>query len=346
VKPLVEIASRSSVFWGGGAISEDGGSALHCPPITVCVGISRWKRRRAADFLTAESGRRPVFCRSADKALRLAAASGGAIGVWATRMPDGLAESAAAKGVELIRIEDGFIRSVGLGADFLPPVSLVFDRTGIYCDPGRPSDLETLLRDSEFDAALLARTRRLIERIVTLGITKYNLASDVPRIAWPTGRRRILVPGQVEDDLSVRLGGGGVRGNFDLLARVRAANPDAFIVYKPHPDVVAGHRKGALRQVETRRYADAVLRGGSMAALFGEIDELHTLTSLAGFEALLRRVPVTVYGQPFYAGWGLTSDVAMPPRGRVLALEEFGGRRADPVPALSRSDDAPAVRPR
>jgi capsular polysaccharide export protein len=81
-----------------------------------------------------------------------------------------------------------------------------------------------------------------------------------------------------------------------------------------------------------------VLPGGSLAVLLGEIDELHTLTSLSGFEALLRLVPVTVYGRPFYAGWGLTRDVAMPPRGRTLALDELAAgalilypRYLDPV---------------
>jgi len=32
------------------------------------------------------------------------------------------------------------------------------------------------------------------------------------------------------------------------------------------------------------------------------------MTSLAGFEALLRNKPVTCYGLPFFAGWGLTTD--------------------------------------
>jgi capsular polysaccharide export protein len=53
-------------------------------------------------------------------------------------------------------------------------------------------------------------------------------------------------------------------------------------------------------------------------------DELHCLTSLAGFEALLRGKPVTVHGQPFYAGWGLTTDLApIPRRRRRLDLEEL-----------------------
>ena len=32
------------------------------------------------------------------------------------------------------------------------------------------------------------------------------------------------------------------------------------------------------------------------------------MTSLLGFEALLRGIKVTTIGAPFYAGWGLTTD--------------------------------------
>jgi len=290
--------------------------------VAVCLGISWWKRRRIADFLATANGR-PVFRRSVAGAIEAAVARGGAIAVWATREPPGLTKAAAIRRVSLVRVEDGFIRSVGLGSDFLPGVSIVLDESGIYFDPHRESDLERLLRDSVFDAALLARARRLIDRLVAGGITKYNLAERKPCIAWPSNRRRLLVPGQVEDDLSVRLGGGDIRTNLALLAQVRAANPDAFIVYKPHPDIVAGHRKGAIRYSEMLRYADAVVRDGSIAALLDEIDELHTLTSLSGFEALLRRVPVTVYGRPFYAGWGLTRDITPWDRGRHLSIEEL-----------------------
>ena len=54
------------------------------------------------------------------------------------------------------------------------------------------------------------------------------------------------------------------------------------------------------------------------------VDELHTLTSLAGFEALLRGKTVVCYGQPFYSGWGLTSDmIPVARRTRQLTLNEL-----------------------
>lgn len=283
--------------------------------IGVCVGMSFWKRRRIADFLRCEAGV-PKFRRGA--AAAIAAAEGKAIACWTSRMPAGLERAE-----RLIRVEDGFVRSVGLGSDFLPPASLVLDTRGIYFDPRTKSDLEILLAETEFDPALLARARSLSDQLVRRGITKYNLGARARPIEWPDGRRRILVPGQVEDDLSVVLGGGEIRGNLDLLARVREASPDAFVVYKPHPDVLAGHRKGAVAENRVLRYADKIVTGASTAALLGEIDELHTLTSLSGFEALLRGRRVVVYGRPWYAGWGLTDDRIAIERGRRLSIEEL-----------------------
>lgn len=294
--------------------------------IAVCVGMSFWKRRRVADFLRSAE-RAPAFRRRAQRALTLARRRGGAIAVWASRVPAGLVEAAAREGIALIRVEDGFVRSVGLGSDFLPAASLVLDESGMYFDPRSTSDLEILLKESRFDARLIERACRLIDLLVARGITKYNVElGRKPASSFQSaspGQRVILVPGQVEDDLSVRLGGAGIRGNLELLTAVRASNPDAFILYKPHPDVEAGHRQGAVPNRLARNFADAIVRGWSTAALLERIDELHTLTSLAGFEALLRRRKVAVYGRPFYAGWGLTQDAAPIDRGRRLSLEEL-----------------------
>ncbi|MGE0258371.1 MAG: hypothetical protein AB7T18_06405 [Alphaproteobacteria bacterium] len=298
--------------------------------IAVCVGMSFWKRRRIADFVRSTAGV-PVFRHTVPQALDAAGAHtgarNGAVACWASRLPHGLAEAASRAGVTLIRVEDGFIRSVGLGSDFLPPASLVFDANGMYFDPRCISDLECLLRDSDFPPALLARAERLRHRLIERGITKYNLASgdpsERPIAGIPTGRRSILVPGQVEDDLSIRFGAGEVSTNLGLLARVRAANPDAFIIYKPHPDVVAGHRIGAVPDGDARRFADLVVYNCPTDRLLAVCQEAHTMTSLAGFEALLRGLRVVVYGRPFYAGWGLTTDLPRFDRGRQLSLDQL-----------------------
>ena len=291
--------------------------------VAVCVGMSFWKRRRVADFFRSAAGS-PAFRRTTRRALAAAnARPGAAIAVWASRAPNGFVAAAEDRKIPVFRVEDGFIRSVGLGSDFVPAASLVLDARAMHYDPRDCSDLQDLLLRSEFDKRLIGRARSLIQQLVARGITKYNLGAAGLSLDAPRDRRRILVPGQVEDDLSVVLNSGEIRGNLDLLARVRATNPDAFIVYKPHPDVDAGHRRGAIPDAAAGGIADLIVRSVSTAALLGEIDELHTLTSLAGFEALLRQRRVVVYGRPFYAGWGLTTDLAAVDRGRVLSLEEL-----------------------
>lgn len=290
--------------------------------IAVCVGMSFWKRQRIGQFLRTSAGI-PAFTNRPEKAIAIARSRQSGLAVWASREPAALAALAEAAGVTIYRVEDGFIRSSGLGADFIPPASITLDPLGLYYDPSRPSGLERILDTIALTTAEIHRTRALIQTVIRRNVTKYASAGTVA-ITAPNGRRLILVPGQVENDRSVLLGGGETRGNLDLLRRVRAANPDAHIVYKPHPDVEAGHRPGAIEDTETLRHADQIIRGGSMAELIGSCDEVHCLTSLAGFEALLRGKAVTVYGQPFYAGWGLTTDMApVPRRHRRLTVEEL-----------------------
>ena len=291
------------------------------PPIAACVGVAAWKRAAVARLI-GDRGPNLVFVETAEAAVRAARARRGAIGVWPSRAPVDLAERARAAGTPLVWIEDGFIRSSGLGAECRPPASIVLDRTGPYFDPARPSDLEDLLSQTAFDTALTDRAERLVRKIVALGVTKYNLPG-VAALA-SEGRRTVLVAGQVEDDLSVRLGGAGVAGNLDLLRRARALEPEAHLLYRPHPDVEAGHRRGAVPDSDALRWADRVVRGHALPALLDAVDAVHVLTSLTGFEALLRGREVVTYGQPFYAGWGLTRDQAPPPRrGRRLSLVEL-----------------------
>lgn len=244
--------------------------------------------------------------------------------VWGRRGPRDLEARCQAEGVPLVRMEDGFLRSVGLGADLTAPASLVLDRTGMYFDPRKPSELEDILQGWTFSDQDRARARALRERIVLGRLSKYNPAgSSSPLSLEARGRPVLLVPGQVEDDESVVSGGAGIHTNGQLLHAIRQARPDAFLVYRPHPDVVSGNRKGQLSAEDEAR-VDQVASGMTLESCFAVADEVHTLTSLVGFEALLRGLRVSVYGQPFYSGWGLTNDrVPVPRRTRKLDLDEL-----------------------
>lgn len=225
------------------------------------------------------------------------------------------------------RVEDGFLRSVGLGAGKARPLSWVVDDLGIYYDARRSSRLERILLDQHYDPALVARAKALREAICRAGLTKYNL----PGTAWQrpaTAQRVILVTGQVEDDASIRFGANRIRSNLQLLQAVRQQNPGAWVLYKPHPEVLAGTRARGSDEAQTIDWCDEVIGNTPLQQLLETVDEVHVLTSQSGFEALLRGIPVTTYGQPFYAGWGLTRDTDLHPevqarRSRRLGLDEL-----------------------
>ncbi|MEO1688377.1 MAG: capsular biosynthesis protein, partial [Pseudomonadota bacterium] len=280
----------------------------------VTVGFSRWRRRNATPFLTGPAG--PPLHRATEvQATRTARRIGGRLAVW------GMRELEASDAPEAVRLEDGFVRSVGLGLQHAPPASLAVDREGLYFDASRPTDFERIAREATFTPALLARAKALRERLVALRITKYNLARSEPLPEAPAGRRRILVPGQVEGDASLRWGSPDVHRNAELIRRARARSPDAFLLYKPHPDVLTGLRRGAVDEA-TLALADGVAAEASAAACLDWADEVETMTSLMGFEALLRGRAVATHGRPFYAGWGLTTTAgAAFDRGRTLSLD-------------------------
>ncbi|WP_044043393.1 capsular polysaccharide biosynthesis protein [Octadecabacter antarcticus] len=272
----------------------------------VASGMRLWKRGPLQKVFGQH--RKMMFEDHPDKADALAAKTGRGRMVWAGKAADH--DSA-------LRVEDGFLRSRGLGADLIAPLSLVLDDRGIYYDPTGPSRLEAHIESSPSlpDAATL-RAEMLIERITSAGLSKYNLTAKNFPADLPKGRR-ILVPGQVEDDASIRLGTTDVTTNRALLQACRAANPAAVILYKPHPDVEAGLRTGAVP--DAANIADVVLTHTSPIAALDAVDAVWTMTSTIGFEALLRGKDVTCLGTPFYAGWGLTEDRATPiPRRTAL----------------------------
>ena len=208
----------------------------------------------------------------------------------------------------VVTVEDGFIRSVGLGAELVRPCSLVFDDIGIYYDATQPSRLEHLLQTYYVTDKKKLRAQNLIRLLIDLNISKYNVGQQ-QQINRPEHQHVLLVVGQVEDDMSIQLGGIDIKTNLALLQKVREKNPNSYIIYKPHPDVLAGLRVGNVQPEELLKYANHIELNSSILQCFEVCDELHTITSLSGFEALIRGIPVHCYGLPFYAGWGLTHDL-------------------------------------
>ncbi|MGB0960503.1 MAG: capsular polysaccharide biosynthesis protein [Halocynthiibacter sp.] len=212
-------------------------------------------------------------------------------------------------------LEDGFIRSKGLGAHLTPPLSLIRDAKGMYFDPEHPSEIEDwIARRDALCPTQKNRAAALISHLIQSRVSKYNLPQSHD-FDFGDGVH-VVVVGQVDDDASVLCGAAETGGNLGLLKAARAHFPAAKLHYKPHPDVEAGLRCGQLSEEVVLTYADSILTHQDPIAVIEAADHVATMTSLLGFEALLRGVPVTCFGMPFYGGWGLTTDLMAAPARR------------------------------
>lgn len=288
--------------------------------LRVTVGWTPWARRLAEDFFRTP-GSKLDHADSLPSALNFVKRSSETkLLLW------GAAAGPVDPLQQVVRVEDGFLRSSGLGAKFHRPLSWVLDDVGIYFDPRTPSRLESILEDGNFTQREMADTEQLLDFLRRHRLTKYNVAGE--QVIWDSslarGRKVILVPGQVEADASILCGSPEVRTNGELLRRVRAAEPEAFLIFKAHPDLVAGARHGHVMPPETDSLADLAVTDGNVLDWLELCDEVHTMTSTLGFESILRGVPVVTYGLPFYAGWGLTRDhLSCARRRRRLTVNEL-----------------------
>lgn len=285
--------------------------------ISCLFGIAAWKRP-TVDTMLWDGISVPRHMSSAPATSTPEAFSA----VWKSRTSQAALDRIAQVGAPVAEIEDGMIRGRGLGANCVPPLSIVVDFAGIYFDPQQSSDLEQILETVDMDGELVGRATQLRRAVIEAGISKYDGGS---REQLEIGSdRRVLVLGQVEDDRSILSGAPG-QTNLGLLIKARELEPDAWLIYRPHPDVEAGHRKGYVPDARILEFANKIDRGGSITSLIESVDCVHCITSLGGFEALLRGKQVTTHGTPFYAGWGLTTDLGpVPPRRtRKRTLDEL-----------------------
>lgn len=274
------------------------------------VNFSLWKRAFIITFCK-KSARKIKFVKVPPKSI----GTSENILVWGMQFPE----------LErCIRVEDGFIRSSGLGSNLCRPSSLAFDELGIYFNSHKVSQLEDDINHIHLNGKQLERVQKLLTTLKINQISKYNVGHVDAFVAPNNGKKVLLVVGQVDGDASIKLGSPVITSNEALLWAVRNSNPDTHIIYKPHPDVVAGNREGAISAECLEQCVDEHILELTLTSLYPHIDELHTMTSLSGFEALVQGVNVVTWGQPFYSGWGLSKDINPPERRtKKLTLEEL-----------------------
>ncbi|ELU5216571.1 capsular polysaccharide biosynthesis protein [Campylobacter jejuni] len=297
------------------------------------LGFTLWKRYFIRPFFKAKDNK-IIFLNSLKSLARYKLKENDKFFIWGKRIDYNALKTTLIKKAQdenllhfipkISLVEDGFIRSISLGSDLTRPFSLNVDDKGLYIDPNKASKLEELLQNEIFDENMLNRAKNIIKILLENRFSKYNgLKHEDLKINAKTGQKIILIPAQVEDDASMILGGFGL-STLDLLKEVRSKNQDAYIIFKPHPDVLSGNRVGLKDETLILEFCDEIVKDCSIDSAIKIADEIHTITSTSGFDALLRAKKVFTYGMPFYAGWGLTKDkYRCERRTRKLSLEEL-----------------------
>ena len=221
--------------------------------------------------------------------------------IWGYKAPDYFIEYVRAQNLDIFFLEDGFIRSGPDDNSSAPPLSIVMDSQAPYFDTTRPNDLTDLIANFDFEQdnydEVLAQ--EMLDYYVSHRVSKYNHQPyvDVAPIYGTKNKERILVLGQVPHDDSLKYGGGEGITLLDVVKKAIKESPDAQIIVKPHPmtldnpDIVS-----TLIELDCLIFIQSI----HLVDALETIDHVYTITSLGGFEALLRGKKVTVLGRPFY----------------------------------------------
>ena len=283
------------------------------------IGFSLWKRSYIKDFFK-QNNNEIIFLNSLFKHKKFK--DNDKIFIWGMSFSDEQIYNTFGSLVQIYRVEDGFIRSISLGSDLTRPFSLVIDKRGLYTDSNKTSDLEFILQNYTFNTYELLRASKIQELIIQNNFSKYNQYYS-KKLKFKTNKKIILIISQIEDDISMLFSNSNLNTK-DFIKKVRQENKNAYIVYKMHPDITSGNRQGLKDRDFILLYCDEIIENINISSCLNAVDEIHTISSQVGFEALIRNKKVVVYGLPFYAGWGLSEDkIKCTRRTRKLSIQEL-----------------------
>ncbi len=248
------------------------------------------------------------------------------VGVWGQSPTAPRGEAVARhKGAGLIRVEDSFLRSVRPGRSGDLPIGLNIDRRGVHFDPTIPSDLEMILaHDPLDDTALLTRAKAGISALQADHLSKYSCFD--PKTPTPEPGY-VLVIDQTRKDASITASGADSNTFREMLFYAQTDHPGQRIVIKTHPETITGDKAGYFTAADTSNRISLCTAPVSPWALLAGATAVYTVTSQLGFEAILAGHKPVVFGQPFYAGWGLSCDRKPLPRRqrRLTRAQLFAG---------------------
>ncbi len=226
-----------------------------------------------------------------------------------------------------VLLEDGFIRSLGLGVKGSPSFSIVEDDVGIYYDATAPSKLENILNTYDFtsDVELMQKATEAIALIKEHHISKYNNAPDIDTAFFKEDpKHKVLIVAQTAGDSSLTYGLANTFSTKQMIEDAIQENPQASIYIKIHPDVLSGKKDSDIQKDNIPDECIILDTDVNPISLLKHFDKVYTKTSGMGMEALILGLEVVCYGMPYYAGWGLTVDrQSCERRTRKLTVEEL-----------------------
>ena len=228
--------------------------------------------------------------------------------IWGYKAPDYFIDYIREQELDIFFLEDGFIRSGPDDESGAPPLSIVMDSQAPYFDTTRPNDLTDLIANFDFeqDGYDESLAQEMLDYYVSHRVSKYNHQPyvDVVPIYGIKNRARILVLGQVPYDDSLKYGGGIGITLLDLVNQAITENPAAQIIVKPHPMTLYDPSiVSALTELDCLILTQSI----HLVDALETIDHVYTITSLGGFEALLRGKNLSILGKPFYISIGIST---------------------------------------
>jgi capsular polysaccharide export protein len=125
--------------------------------VAAIFGVASWKRP-TVDAMLWDGSSSSRYATSLSSTLP----EGSSAAAWKSRTAREVLARLAESGIPISEIEDGMIRGRGLGANCVPPLSVVVDLSGIYFDPSVPSDLETILQSMARSCSAAAKANRRV----------------------------------------------------------------------------------------------------------------------------------------------------------------------------------------
>lgn len=221
--------------------------------------------------------------------------------IWGYKAPHFFINYVRKHDLNVFFLEDGFIRSAPDMTSNDPPLSITLDSQAPYFDTTRPNDLTDLFLNYDFnqDSFDSQLAREVLDYYRSHRVSKYNHQDyiDIAPIYGKKDKYRILVLGQVPHDDSIKYGGGEGLSLIDLTQKAIEDYPEAQIIIKPHP--MSLNDNETITQLKSLNCLIIATPLHLVDAL-ETVDHVYTITSLGGFEALLRGKKVTTLGKPFY----------------------------------------------